>query len=234
MKNKNNLTRRNFVRNTTLLMGGILGGIVHANSRAQEKSLLVFLEGGVRKKDMEDALAKTGIAHKLQVMKISCDANLLCHSQAICKLFSDVHHVNTSLSQILKMQGFRERESAFYVKKNFEIQVISGFDCAHYNDQAYHELLESSSEKLNYLIQKGIYKNILCCSEFGRNENTGNHDGYPDGYIHHHEENARETFLLFYQKNAELPADVKQVSYTSEIKQLINLINSQSIFLPST
>jgi hypothetical protein len=87
---------------------------------------------------------------------------------------------------------------------------------------------------LNYLIQKGIYKNILCCSEFGRNKNTGNHDGYPDGYIHHHEENARETFLLFYQKNAELPADVKQVSYTSEIKQLINLINSQSIFLPST
>lgn len=234
MKNKTHLSRRSFVRNTSLLLGGILSGMSYARTASEKKNILFFLEGGVRRKDMEAALAKTDIAHLLKLQDITCNANTLCHSLANCELFSHIHHNEMSLRDLLKMQGFSQKSEQLFVKENFEIQVFSGFDCAHYNDTRYHDLLQESAEHLAQLIRKGAYDNILCCSEFGRNESKGNHDGYPDGYMHHHEEAARNTFLLLYKQHGAWKEEIKNISYTSEVKQLINNIHGKTVFPAST
>lgn len=230
MKNNPKLPRRTFVRNTSLLLGGLFTGFTSLANETKAENLFIYLEGGVRKSDLENILEKTGLLEKLHLKKIVCNADSLCHIEAARQLFSNPTAEKTPISNHLHQQGFKQIKNNLYAKDLFQIQIISGFDCAHYNDTAYFTLLEKSVVELNKIIESKKFKHIICCSEFGRNQHCGNHDGFSDGYIHHQDESARETFLLSYTKNSRSPYLAEDIHYTSEVKLLINRLNGRDIF----
>ena len=205
-------TRRNFIRNTALGMFALSTGSFAVDNNTRNLNLAKLFKGGVRfvdvKKIMENCFPE--LLNKIVLVKVRCNANNHLHSIASAEFLQNVENLKSKHSDI-----------------KIDAAISKNFDVAHYNYQAYLQLLKIELNNVYELVLTSKSKNakevnLFITSDIGRNHcfNDLNEIEELSG-LDHDGDGANETFALFYSSTKK----IEIASFSKEIILQENLFN---------
>jgi len=226
------MNRKKFIQNTSLLLTGLMAGAgkTFASSEAPQTVLLVF-SGGVRKKDVQEALSgKT--AFPFSLTGISCEQESPSHLSSWNTLFANDCFSAGDFHTLRNGQGYACENTTGVNSRYLKIEILPGFDCAHYNLEEYQEKIRAGLERFSAWASHKNVQHVMACAECGRNESAGQYDNGAGEFLDHHTSEAAETFFLFHSKQPAAFAEAQQIRTTTEAAALsVKLSRAHQAFL---
>lgn len=205
-------TRRNFIRTTALGVFALSTGSFSVDNNTKNLNLAKLFKGGVRfvdvKRIMESCFPE--LLNQTVLVKVRCNVNNHLHSIASAEFLQNVENLKSKHSGI-----------------KIDAMLSDNFDIAHYNYQAYMQLLKIELNNMYELVLKSKSKNakevnLFITSDIGRNHSFNDLNEVEElSGLDHDGDGANETFALFYSSTKK----IEKASFSNEIILQENLFN---------